>query len=44
MRMDRWPVTVAFVKNDDGYLVEFVEYHEGTNPGVPDPKQVAAAS
>ena len=44
MRTDRWPVTIAFVKNDDGYLVEFVEYHEGTNPGVPDPKRVAASS
>jgi lactoylglutathione lyase len=44
VRMDRWPVTVAFVKNSDGYLVEFVEYHEGTNPGVPDPKQVAASA
>jgi lactoylglutathione lyase len=37
-RTDRWPVTIAFVKDFDGYLVEFVEYHEGTNPGVPDPK------
>jgi lactoylglutathione lyase len=37
-RLDRWPVTVAFVKNFDGYLIEFVEYHEGTPPGVPDPK------
>jgi lactoylglutathione lyase len=40
MRTDRWPVTIAFVKDQDGYLVEFVEYHEGTNPGVPDPKKV----
>jgi lactoylglutathione lyase len=39
MRTDRWPVTIAFVKDFDGYLVEFVEYHEGTPPGVPDPKQ-----
>ena len=38
MRTDRWPVTIAFVKDFDGYLVEFVEYHEGTPPGVPDPK------
>jgi len=43
-RLDRWPVTVAFVKNEDGYLLEFVEYHEGTNPGVPDPKRVAASA
>ena len=37
-RLDRWPVTVAFVKNFDGYLIELVEFHEGTPPGVPDPK------
>jgi lactoylglutathione lyase len=37
-RLDRWPVTVAFVKDPDGYLIEFVERHEGTRPGVPDPK------
>lgn len=39
-QLDRWPVTVAFVKDYDGYLLEFVEYHEGTQPGVPDPKKV----
>lgn len=39
-KLDRWPVTVAFVKDFDGYLVEFVEHAEGTRPGVPDPKQV----
>jgi len=38
-RLERWPVTMAYVKDRDGYLIEFVEYHEGTNPGVPDPKQ-----
>jgi catechol 2,3-dioxygenase-like lactoylglutathione lyase family enzyme len=26
-RMDRWPVTVGFVRDPDGYLVEFVERH-----------------
>ena len=36
--LDRWPVTVAFVKDPDGYLVEFVEHHQGTREGVPDPK------
>ena len=41
-RLDRWPVTVAFVKDLDGYLIEFVEYDEGTPPGVPDPKRVGA--
>jgi lactoylglutathione lyase len=38
-RLDRWPVTVAFIKDFDGYLIELIEYHEGTPPGVPDPKQ-----
>ena len=38
-RLDRWPVTVAFIKDFDGYLIEFVEYHEGTPEGVPDPKR-----
>jgi lactoylglutathione lyase len=37
-RLERWPVTMAYVKDFDGYLVEFVEYHEGTPAGVPDPK------
>jgi lactoylglutathione lyase len=40
-RLDRWPVTMAYVKDFDGYLVEFVEYHEGTPEGVPDPKTFA---
>jgi lactoylglutathione lyase len=26
--LDRWPVTIAFVKDFDGYLVEIVEYDE----------------
>jgi lactoylglutathione lyase len=39
-RLDRWPVTMAYVKDRDGYLLEFVEYHEGTPAGVPDPKKV----
>lgn len=38
--LDRWPVVVAFVKDFDGYLIEFVEHKEGTRPGVPDPKKV----
>jgi len=37
--LERWPVTVAFVKDFDGYLIEFVEHHEGTRAGVPDPKK-----
>jgi lactoylglutathione lyase len=40
-RLDRWPVTVAFVKDLDGYLLELIEYHQGTPSGVPDPKQTA---
>ena len=40
-RLDRWPVTVAFVKDFDGYLIEFVEYHADTPPGVPNPKYTA---
>lgn len=40
-RLERWPVTVAFVKDFDGYLIELIEYHEGTPVGVPDPKVVA---
>jgi len=37
-RLERWPVTVAFVKDPDGYLLELIEYHQGTRKGVPDPK------
>ena len=40
-RLERWPVTIAFVKDFDGYLIEFVEYHDGTPGGVPDPKKVS---
>jgi lactoylglutathione lyase len=28
--LDRWPVTVAFIKDFDGYLVEIMQHHEGT--------------
>ena len=37
--LDRWPVTVAFVKDFDGYLVEIVEYDDAPPAGVPNPKQ-----
>ena len=37
-RLDRWPVTVAFVKDPDGYLLELIEYHEAMPAGVADPK------
>ena len=29
MRLDRWPVTIAFVGDPDGYQVELVQRHEG---------------
>jgi hypothetical protein len=29
---------MAYIKDYDGYLVELVEYHEGTPYGVPDPR------
>jgi hypothetical protein len=28
MRLDRWPVSVAFVGDPDGYQVELVQRHE----------------
>jgi lactoylglutathione lyase len=39
--LDRWPVTVAFIKDFDGYLIELIEYHQGTPAGVPDPGSVS---
>jgi len=33
-QLDRWPVTVAFVKDFDGYLIEFVEEHQGRRPSL----------
>jgi lactoylglutathione lyase len=32
--LDRWPVTVAFVKDFDGYLIEIVQNHEGRRPSL----------
>ena len=29
MRLDRWPVTVAFVEDPDGYSIELIQYHDG---------------
>jgi lactoylglutathione lyase len=37
-RLERWPVTMAYIKDFDGYLVELLEYHAGTPAGVPDPR------
>ena len=36
--LDRWPVKVAFIKDFDGYLVEF---DDAPPAGVPDPKAFA---
>ena len=33
-QLDRWPVTVAFIKDPDGYLIEFVQNHEGRRPSL----------
>ena len=27
-RLDRWPVTVAFVNDPDGYSIEVIQYHD----------------
>jgi len=43
-KLDRWPTTIAYIKDPDGYLVEFVEAHEGYPSGVPDPKKIAAGA
>jgi len=32
--LDRWPVTVAFIKDFDGYLIEFVQQHQGIRPSL----------
>ena len=28
-KLNRWPVTIAFIKDFDGYLVELLQNHEG---------------
>ena len=33
-QLDRWPVTVAYVKDPDGYLVELLQNHEGRRPSL----------
>jgi lactoylglutathione lyase len=32
--LDRWPVTVAFIKDPDGYLIELLQNHEGIRPAM----------
>jgi len=29
-----WPVTVAFIKDPDGYLIELLQNHEGIRPSM----------
>jgi lactoylglutathione lyase len=36
-QLDRWPVTMAYVKDFDGYLIEFVQSHEGRRPSLRPP-------
>jgi len=33
-QLDRWPVTVAFVKDPDGYLIEILQNHDGRRPSL----------
>jgi lactoylglutathione lyase len=37
--LDRWPVTVAFIKDPDGYLVELLQNHEGIRPSLRPPRR-----
>lgn len=38
MWLDEFHVTMAYIRDLDGYLVEFVQYEGDTPPGVPDPR------
>jgi lactoylglutathione lyase len=33
-QLDRWPVTIAFIKDFDGYLIELLQNHEGRRPSL----------
>ncbi len=33
-KLDRWPVTVAFIRDPDGYLIELLQNHEGKRPSL----------
>ena len=33
-KLDRWSVTVAFIKDFDGYLIELLQNHEGRRPSL----------
>jgi lactoylglutathione lyase len=28
VRLDRWPLTAAFIRDPDGYQVEILEHHD----------------
>jgi lactoylglutathione lyase len=32
-RLERWPTTMAYIEDPDGYLVEIVQRHEPAKPG-----------
>ena len=32
-RLERWPTTMAYIEDPDGYLVELLERHEPAKPG-----------
>ncbi len=32
-RLDRWPVTVAFIEDPDGYTIELIQMHEDHRTG-----------
>jgi lactoylglutathione lyase len=38
-QLDRWPVTVAFIKDPDGYLIELLQNHEGVRPSMRPPRR-----
>ena len=40
-RLEHWPVTAAFVRDPDGYLVEMLETH-GETPALSGPGRDAA--
>jgi len=42
-KLEHWPVTIAFVKDPDGYLVEMVEHH-GEAPALSGPAAGRAQS
>jgi lactoylglutathione lyase len=37
-RLEHWPVTAAFVKDPDGYMVEILQHHKETPQGLSGPE------